>query len=96
MALLFSDHKDLLEEFVRFLPESSAVHSAQHLPYGRNTTQRYDERNSSAPTQRQMHVDKVIPSYFLSPLFLIAVSLSGSFIIICKWTFYLSATLLAG
>ena len=94
VAVLFSDHKDLLEEFVRFLPESSAMHSAQHLPYGRNTIQRYDERNSSTPTLRQMHVDKVIPSCLLSPLF--SVFLSGSFMIICKWTFYLSATLLAG
>lgn len=70
VAVLFSDHKDLLEEFVRFLPESSAMHSAQHLPYGRNTIQRYDERNSSTPTLRQMHVDKqrcwrdkIIPSH---------------------------------
>lgn len=60
MAILFSDHKDLLDEFVRFLPESSAMHSAQHLPYARSNVQRCDERNSSTPTLRQMHVDKVV------------------------------------
>ncbi|KAK9272549.1 hypothetical protein L1049_002922 [Liquidambar formosana] len=58
VAALFDDHPDLLEEFTRFLPDTSATPSTQHVPYGRNSFQRYDERSSAMPTLRQMHTDK--------------------------------------
>lgn len=62
MANLFAEHPDLLEEFTRFLPDTSAAPSAHHAGYGRNSFPRFNERASGTPTLRQMHVDKVIPN----------------------------------
>ncbi|XP_059670241.1 paired amphipathic helix protein Sin3-like 2 isoform X2 [Cornus florida] len=56
VAALFEDHSDLLEEFTKFLPDASAT--AQHVPFGRHSFHRYDERSSAVPTARQTHVDK--------------------------------------
>ncbi|MED6209113.1 hypothetical protein PIB30_051552 [Stylosanthes scabra] len=58
VATLFKDHRDLLDEFTRFLPDTSQAPSAQHAPYGRNSLQRFNERSSTAPMMRQVHVDK--------------------------------------
>ncbi|XP_058778731.1 paired amphipathic helix protein Sin3-like 2 [Vicia villosa] len=58
VAILFKDHRDLLEEFTRFLPDNSAAPSTQHAPFGRNSLQRFNERGSMAPMMRQMQVDK--------------------------------------
>ncbi|XP_048229904.1 paired amphipathic helix protein Sin3-like 2 isoform X1 [Ricinus communis] len=58
VAALFEDHQDLLDEFRRFLPDTSGAPMTQNAPYGRNPLQRYNERISTAPTLRQMHVDK--------------------------------------
>lgn len=59
VAALFDDHPDLLEEFTRFLPDSSATVSTQHASFGRNSFPRYDERSSAMPTLRQMNMDKL-------------------------------------
>ncbi|XWS40811.1 hypothetical protein CRYUN_Cryun17cG0027500 [Craigia yunnanensis] len=58
VASLFKDHSDLLEEFTRFLPDSSAAPLTQQVPYGRNSTQHYNERGSVAPTLRHIQMDK--------------------------------------
>ncbi|XP_028778645.1 paired amphipathic helix protein Sin3-like 2 isoform X2 [Neltuma alba] len=58
VATLFEDHPDLLEEFTRFLPDTSAAPSSQHAPYGRNSFPRFGERGSTAPMIRPMQVDK--------------------------------------
>ncbi|KAK4272056.1 hypothetical protein QN277_020656 [Acacia crassicarpa] len=58
VATLFEDHSDLLEEFTRFLPDTSATPSTQHAPYGRNTFPRFSERGSTAPIIRSMQVEK--------------------------------------
>ncbi|XP_057738666.1 paired amphipathic helix protein Sin3-like 2 isoform X4 [Arachis stenosperma] len=58
VATLFKDHRDLLDEFTRFLPDTSQAPSAQHAPYGRSSLQRFNERSSTAPMMRQVHVDK--------------------------------------
>ncbi|KAI4347649.1 hypothetical protein L6164_008441 [Bauhinia variegata] len=57
VSSLFEDHPDLLEEFKRFLPDTSAT-PAHHAPYGRNSLQRFNERSSTEPTMRQMQVAK--------------------------------------
>ncbi|KAG7981890.1 hypothetical protein I3843_04G021300 [Carya illinoinensis] len=53
VATLFDNHSDLLDEFTRFLPDSA--HNAPHL---QNSFLRINERSSSTPTVRQMHMDK--------------------------------------
>ncbi|KAM7277930.1 hypothetical protein ACFE04_005064 [Oxalis oulophora] len=58
VAILFEDHSDLLDEFKRFLPDSSGPQVANNAPFGRNSNQRYTERSTGAPTLRQMPVDK--------------------------------------
>ncbi|XVF60417.1 hypothetical protein PTKIN_Ptkin08bG0044100 [Pterospermum kingtungense] len=58
VASLFEDHPDLLDEFTRFLPDSSAAPLAQPGPYGRNATQRYNERSSATPTLRHIQMEK--------------------------------------
>ncbi|XP_022740685.1 paired amphipathic helix protein Sin3-like 2 isoform X3 [Durio zibethinus] len=58
VASLFEDHPDLLEEFTRFLPDSSAAPLTQQVPYDRNSTQRYNERSSATPTLRHIQMDK--------------------------------------
>ncbi|OIT33725.1 PREDICTED: paired amphipathic helix protein Sin3-like 2 isoform X2 [Nicotiana attenuata] len=57
VAALFEDHPDLLDEFTRFLPDSSATASATQTSLGRPSFHRYDER-SSATLLRQPHMDK--------------------------------------
>ncbi|OMO52741.1 Paired amphipathic helix [Corchorus olitorius] len=58
VAALFEDHPDLLDEFTRFLPDNSAAPSTHQVPYGRNSTQRYNERSSATPTLRHIQMDK--------------------------------------
>ncbi|KAE8717151.1 Paired amphipathic helix protein Sin3-like 1 [Hibiscus syriacus] len=58
VASLFEDHPDLLEEFTRFLPDSSAAPMTQQVPYDRNLTQRYNERSSATPSLRHIQMDK--------------------------------------
>ncbi|KAG4151231.1 hypothetical protein ERO13_D04G052000v2 [Gossypium hirsutum] len=50
VASLFEDHPDLLDEFTRFLPDSSAAPLTEQVPYGRTSTQRYNEQSSATPT----------------------------------------------
>lgn len=72
VATLFEDHQDLLDEFTRFLPDTSVAPVNQNAPFGRSSIQRYNERNSTTPTLRQMHMDKVsaiIASLFSFALF---------------------------
>ncbi|KAG8384767.1 hypothetical protein BUALT_Bualt04G0152800 [Buddleja alternifolia] len=61
VAVLFEDHPDLLDEFTRFLPDTSATASAPHASFGRHSFNRYDERSSILPTMRQSHIDKQRP-----------------------------------
>ncbi|PIN14518.1 Histone deacetylase complex, SIN3 component [Handroanthus impetiginosus] len=61
VATLFDDHPDLLDEFTRFLPDTSASASAPHASIGRNSFHRYDERSSAMPAMRQSHIDKQRP-----------------------------------
>ncbi|XWS30312.1 hypothetical protein CRYUN_Cryun24cG0106200 [Craigia yunnanensis] len=58
VASLFDDHSDLLEEFTRFLPDSSAAPLTQQVLYGQNSTQRYNERSSATPILRHIQMDK--------------------------------------
>ncbi|KAK4477405.1 hypothetical protein RD792_016626, partial [Penstemon davidsonii] len=58
VAALFGDHPDLLDEFTRFLPDTSATASAPLTSLGRHSFHRYDERSSAIPTMRQSHIDK--------------------------------------
>ncbi|KAF8390325.1 hypothetical protein HHK36_024850 [Tetracentron sinense] len=58
VAILFCKHTDLLAEFKRFLPDSSATGPTQPPPSGRNYFPRRDERSSAMPALRQMHGDK--------------------------------------
>ncbi|KAJ8775063.1 hypothetical protein K2173_020067 [Erythroxylum novogranatense] len=57
VATLFEDHPDLLDEFTRFLPDNSASAVVHNGPYARNSTHRYNERNSAIPL-RQQQMDK--------------------------------------
>ncbi|XP_022774459.1 paired amphipathic helix protein Sin3-like 2 [Durio zibethinus] len=57
VASLFEHHPDLLEEFTRFLPDSSATPLTQ-VPCGRNSSLHYNERSSAAPTMRHIQTDK--------------------------------------
>ncbi|XP_074274489.1 paired amphipathic helix protein Sin3-like 3 isoform X2 [Silene latifolia] len=56
VALLFREHRDLLEEFAHFLPDTSATAPVQHTPSLRNSLSR--DRNSAMPTTRPMHIDR--------------------------------------
>ncbi|KAH9609157.1 hypothetical protein KSS87_002383 [Heliosperma pusillum] len=56
VALLFRDHRDLLEEFAHFLPDTSATAPVQHTPSLRNSLSR--DRNSAMPTTRPMLIDR--------------------------------------
>ncbi|XP_009630074.1 paired amphipathic helix protein Sin3-like 2 isoform X1 [Nicotiana tomentosiformis] len=58
VAILFVDHPDLLDEFTRFLPDTSATASAAQTSFGRSPFHRYDERSSAIPMLRQPHMDK--------------------------------------
>ncbi|XP_038703904.1 paired amphipathic helix protein Sin3-like 2 isoform X2 [Tripterygium wilfordii] len=57
VAALFEDHPDFLEEFRRFLPDSSATHMS-HIPYGRSSIQFYNDRSFATPSLRHAHMDK--------------------------------------
>ncbi|KAF5739647.1 paired amphipathic helix protein Sin3-like 2 isoform X1 [Tripterygium wilfordii] len=57
VAALFEDHPDFLEEFRRFLPDSSVTHVSQ-IPYGRSSIQHYNDRNFATPSLRHLHMDK--------------------------------------
>lgn len=59
LAALFDDHQDLLDEFIRFLPDASAVASEHHAKLGRQPLHLYEERISTAQTLRGAHTDKV-------------------------------------
>ncbi|KAL6551522.1 hypothetical protein OROGR_007676 [Orobanche gracilis] len=61
VAALFDDHPNLLDEFTRFLPETSATASAPHSSFGRHSIRRYVERISALPTMRPSHLDKQQP-----------------------------------
>ncbi|KAJ7974484.1 Paired amphipathic helix SIN3-like protein [Quillaja saponaria] len=58
------EHKDisevynLLDEFTRFLPDTSSTPSTHHMPHGRNSSQHFNERSSATPAMRQMHMEK--------------------------------------
>ncbi|XP_057529106.1 paired amphipathic helix protein Sin3-like 3 isoform X2 [Amaranthus tricolor] len=52
VATLFQDHRDLLEEFAHFLPDTSAAAPGQHGP-GRNSILR-----DRMPSTKPMHFDK--------------------------------------
>ncbi|XP_075475269.1 paired amphipathic helix protein Sin3-like 2 [Primulina tabacum] len=60
VAALFNDQPDLLDEFTRFLPDSSATASAPHASFGR-PFHRYDERSSAMPAMRHSLMDKQRP-----------------------------------
>lgn len=65
VASLFDDHPDLLDEFTRFLPDTSATPSTHLVGYGRASFPRISERASGTPTLRQMHMDKVVALYIV-------------------------------
>ncbi|KAK9675722.1 hypothetical protein RND81_11G026400 [Saponaria officinalis] len=52
VALLFRDHRDLLEEFTHFLPDTSATAA----PSVRNSV--LQNRNAAMPTTRPIHIDR--------------------------------------
>nr|GMD56502.1 paired amphipathic helix protein Sin3-like 2 isoform X1 [Ipomoea batatas] len=58
VADLFQQHPDLLEEFIKFLPDTSATGSATNPSFGRQPFHRFDERSSAMPTLRPSHMDK--------------------------------------
>ncbi|KAJ6423884.1 hypothetical protein OIU84_024789 [Salix udensis] len=58
VSALFEDHHDLLDEFARFLPDTSATPMTNTVPFARNSNQHYNERNSTAPSARQTQLDK--------------------------------------
>ncbi|KAK8534022.1 hypothetical protein V6N12_047422 [Hibiscus sabdariffa] len=59
VASLFEDHPDLLEEFTRFLPDSSAAAPmTQEVAHGRISTQCYNERSPATPILRHTQMDK--------------------------------------
>ncbi|KAL2528801.1 Paired amphipathic helix protein Sin3-like 2 [Forsythia ovata] len=55
---LFDDHPDLLEEFTRFLPDSSATASAANAAFGRHSFHSYEEKTPVIPAMRQSNMDK--------------------------------------
>ncbi|KAH7846362.1 hypothetical protein Vadar_013012 [Vaccinium darrowii] len=58
VAALFTDQPDLLEEFTRFLPDTSATASVPQVPFSRQSFYRYDERSSVMAIPRQPPTDK--------------------------------------
>ncbi|CAH9088055.1 unnamed protein product [Cuscuta epithymum] len=58
VADLFHQHPDLLDEFIKFLPDNSATVSATNPSLGRQSLHRFDERSSAMPIHRPSHVDK--------------------------------------
>lgn len=67
VAALFDDHADLLDEFTRFLPDTSSTAAAPNASFARHSFNRYDDRSSALPAMRQSHLDKVFsPSFSFS------------------------------
>ncbi|KAK4771759.1 hypothetical protein SAY86_013534 [Trapa natans] len=58
VTALLGDHPDLLGEFRRFLPVSSATNVTHNVIYNRNSSQISGERNSAKLASRPMHMDK--------------------------------------
>ncbi|CAK7328041.1 unnamed protein product [Dovyalis caffra] len=58
VSALFEDHEDLLDEFARFLPDTSATPMTHAVPSARNANQHYNERNSTAPSTRLTQMDR--------------------------------------
>ncbi|KAK1374318.1 paired amphipathic helix protein Sin3-like 2 [Heracleum sosnowskyi] len=58
VAELFKHHADLLDEFIRFLPDASAVASEHNAMLGRQQLHLYEERGSTMPMLRGTHMDK--------------------------------------
>ncbi|KAL9240901.1 hypothetical protein vseg_015069 [Gypsophila vaccaria] len=58
VALLFRDHRDLLEEFTHFLPDTSATaaDANQHAPPARDPT--LGNTNSATPVTKPMDIDR--------------------------------------
>ncbi|XP_010528284.1 PREDICTED: paired amphipathic helix protein Sin3-like 2 isoform X2 [Tarenaya hassleriana] len=56
VSTLFLGHPDLLEEFMRFLPDVSAT--SQQAPFGCKRLQRYYEQSCGASVQRQVRAEK--------------------------------------
>ncbi|KAL8114658.1 hypothetical protein AgCh_021500 [Apium graveolens] len=58
VAELFKHHADLLDEFIRFLPDASAVASEHNAILGRQQLHLYEERGSTMRMLRGTHMDK--------------------------------------
>ncbi|KAK1352436.1 Paired amphipathic helix [Heracleum sosnowskyi] len=58
VAALFNDHPDLLDEFIRFLPDASAVASEHKATLGRQQLHLYEERTPATVPLRGTHMDK--------------------------------------
>ncbi|CAA2967038.1 paired amphipathic helix Sin3-like 2 isoform X2 [Olea europaea subsp. europaea] len=58
VAALFDNQPDLLDEFTRFLPDSSATASVTNASFGRRPLNHYEERSSAMPTSRPSQEDK--------------------------------------
>lgn len=63
VSALFSDHLDLLEEFARFLPDTSGAASIRNPQLSRNPNVGRDDRASPMTMGRAMHVEKVVTSF---------------------------------
>ncbi|THG18087.1 hypothetical protein TEA_024552 [Camellia sinensis var. sinensis] len=59
VAVLFSDHSDLFDEFTRFLLDTSAITSAPHVPLGRHSFHRNNAKSSAMTTSRHVPANKV-------------------------------------
>ncbi|KAK4798031.1 hypothetical protein SAY86_030357 [Trapa natans] len=57
VAELFDDHPDLLEEFMRFLPDNSGTTATHNVPFNRNSF-RPGERTPAKLVSRPLHMDK--------------------------------------
>ncbi|KAI8013889.1 Paired amphipathic helix protein Sin3-like 2 [Camellia lanceoleosa] len=62
VVVLFLDHSDLLDEFTRFLLDTTATASAPHVPLGRHSFHYNDEKSSAMTTSRQVPADKILDS----------------------------------
>lgn len=58
VAVLFADHKDLLEEFQHFLPDTSVAPQAVASSRG-GVVRREDRSSLVPPANRTLHSDKV-------------------------------------
>ncbi|XP_028057723.1 paired amphipathic helix protein Sin3-like 6 [Camellia sinensis] len=62
VVVFFSDHSDLLDEFTRFLPDTSATALAPHVPLGRHSFHCNDEKSFAMTTSRQVPAVKILDS----------------------------------